>query len=222
MTAFGSSPQFNPTFIDGVAPVEDLPSAERPRAVTFPGRWVGGAVGALSAVIVAVPLVVLGQAPELQILLAGAAVCALGIPIAFVLGRHLAPVALEQERGSAFTALLTFALLAPLLGDIEVVFGPVLIAPLPPTADSTSVVALAILLVGVGAVVSFVAVPATFAVGLVWVVILRAIPADRLGEFRAPIWLERFGIRHAVVAFILFAIVARTLGLFGLSWTPTW
>jgi hypothetical protein len=208
MTAFGSSPQFNPTFIDGVAPVEDLPLADQPVAVAFPGRWVGGALGVVASLIVGVPLALLGWTLAEGTLLFAAGVCALGMPVAFVLGRHLAPIGVESSTSSPTSAVLTFALLAPLLGNLEIVAGGVVLSSDNPAAFG-SFFAFGLLVAFAGSVVCFVALPVTTAVALVWIVLVRALPTGWMAEHRAPASLERLGVRHAVAAILLIAVAIR-------------
>jgi hypothetical protein len=190
--------------VDGRPVVADVP-------VAFPGRWVGGAVGAVASAGVGIALLAVTVAADDQGLLPAAAVAFLGIPVAFVLGRHLAPVAHDGGSGGALAAALTFALLAPPLGDLEII-GGLSLSPWASggTVDVGSAVFGAFFVGGIGLVVSYVALPVTAAVALVWIVLMRSIPVSRFARFEAPPWLARFGVRHVALAAAVALIVAWT------------
>lgn len=191
MTAVGSPSEF-------ALPrrrVPELTSGVRP--VAFPGRWVGGAVGVVATVIVGGSLwLAAWLIPDLNLGF-GILICGLGIPIAFVLGRHLGPTARDGGAGSAFAAAITFGLLAPVLGDIEIVGGS-LLAPWLTHQAGPEVAAGAVVIGVIGLLFSFVAAPITLAVGLVWAILMRVLPVGDTSRFRMPTWLERLGVRHAV------------------------
>jgi hypothetical protein len=192
-------------------------SAAEPAAgvgpTAFPGRWVGGAIGVVATVLVGGSLWVATRlTPDLDLGF-GILICALGIPIAFVVGRHLGPTARDGGVGSAFWAALTFGLIAPVLGDIEIVGGSLLVPWL--THQTGPEVVAGDLVIGIfGLLFCFVAAPITIVVGLVWVVLMRTMPIGDTSRFRAPTWLEGLGVRHAVLALVVCVAIVQIVWAF--------
>ncbi|HET7029107.1 MAG TPA: hypothetical protein VFI34_01245 [Candidatus Limnocylindrales bacterium] len=194
-----------------MAPPEVVP-------VTFPGRWLGGALGALASFLVgAGSWLVLHLLRDPDPLVAADALDAaplvafLGIPIAFVLGRHLFPIAHRDGWRSAAAAAVTFALIAPPLGDLELVAG----AGLTPwaslgSANPLSAIAGGILIGGVGLVFSYVALPVTAAVAATWVVLMRLLPAWLPRRLEMPRTIARLGVRHLAYLALAWFLVAWT------------
>jgi hypothetical protein len=99
-----------------------------------------------------------------------------GLPIAFLGGRALLPTARSGGWLEAFAVGLIFGLIAPPLGAIEVILVGLLALPGGTTGlDAGYLVLLPIVLV-FSYVVAFMTVPA----GLIWALIVRAIPNDVL------------------------------------------
>jgi hypothetical protein len=190
MTAPRTSSDFVPAVADASEDVSVKP-------VTFPGRWVGGAVGIAATAVVGAALFAVDVATA-EDLAPAWFICVLGIPIAFVLGRQLAPIAGGGGWGSAAWAALSFGLLAPPLGNLEIVAGALML-PGGWNQQPTYAVAVAMLVLIAGMAVCFVAAPMTLAVGFLWVVLMRLIPPDRVARLRMPPSIERLGVRHAAV-----------------------
>lgn len=185
--------------------------------VQFAGRWVGGAVGAFASLVVGGVLWAIGQFADLDayvsrdLVRAGAVVAFLGIPIAFALGRHFAPVANDGGWRSGLSVAAAFAVLAPPLGDLEIVLG----SGLAPWALGDSVNIGTALYGGlfiaiVGLVVSYVALPVTGAVALLWIVLMRTLVGELPTRLRMPWPISRLGVRHAAIALLVWLAVAWT------------
>ncbi len=193
------------------SPADPVAAARR---VEFPGRWLGGAVGVVATLLVAGLLVmmhVVVDDPRGAVssnLLNAAGVAVLGVPVAFVLGRHYSPVARDGGWGSAAMTALSFALLAPPLGDLEIIVGASLAPWTFGGADIGSMLAGGLLIGGIGLVVSFVALPVTAAVSLVWIVLIRLLPRDWPARVAMPRSVARFGVRQ--LAYVLLAWLAVT------------
>jgi hypothetical protein len=187
-----------------------------PAPVAFPGRWVGGAVGVAATILVAVALrwiELLADDPDRLVdsdLIGAAGVVALlGIPVAFVLGRHLAPVVRDGGWTSAVGTAVTFAFLAPPLGDIEIIGGLGLVPWMTGgTSDIASAFAGGLIVGGIGLVVSYIALPVTAAVAVVWVVLMRALPPELPAHVAMPRPISRVGVRHVVLALAAWLVVA--------------
>lgn len=204
MTALGSASAFT-------VPSSSMPDAAiDTRPVVFPGRWVGGAIGALATVLVGAGLFLFSRLAGDLDLGMWIAICALGIPIAFVLGRLLGPTARDGGWGSAFIAAISFGFLAPILGDIEIVGGNLLV-PSITNQGGADAVAGALFVGLVGLVFCFVAAPVTLAVGMVWVILMRTLPVGDTTALRVPRWLERLGVRHAVIALGTWTALAQVV-----------
>ena len=153
-----------------------------------PGRWVGGLVGMVACVattlvanVVATATIgddsagsngFLGQGNLVWIALGG-------LPIAFLGGRLLLPAARSGGWVTALVFGFAFGLIAPPLGAVEV-----FLAALLPFHDSTSglddaVVGLLVFL-PIALVYSYVVVVLTVPAGLLWALIVRAIPEHLL------------------------------------------
>lgn len=190
-----------------------------PAPVAFPGRWIGGAVGVVSTVLVGVALgwiELLAHDPDrpgdTDLIGAASVVAFLGIPVAFVLGRHLAPVVRDGAGTSAIGMAVTFALLAPPLGDIEIIGGLGLVPwQTGGSTDIASAFAGGLIIGAIGLVVSYVALPVTAAVAVVWVVLMRALPTELPAHAAMPRSISRFGVRHVVLVLAAWLVVAWTV-----------
>src|SRR5262249_45484533 len=139
--------------------------------------------------------------------LVGAAVCGLGIPVAFVAGRHLAPIAREAGSSGALLAAGTFAVLAPPLGDAEIVLGP-LLAPWIWEQPAWGSVPISLLAFTFGLGVSYIVLPITVAVGVVWLSLMRLVPPAVFVRLTVPAPFDRLGVRHLfLVLFIWFVVI---------------
>jgi hypothetical protein len=174
----------------------------------LPGRWVGGALGVLATALVGGTLVVV-DAPSGEVHLGfPAVICLLGLPIAFIVGRHFAATLQKPGMESTIWAAMSFGLVAPILGDLEIVGGSLLFPWIWPQHDAEPLL-LAALALGFGAVVSYAAAPITLAVGVVWVVLMRLIPPARIARLRMPAPIDRLGVRHLVVALGIWLVVVQ-------------
>lgn len=151
---------------------------------TAPGRWLGGFVGIAACVATAIAAGAVAtltngddsagssgflSSDSLAFVWAG------GLPIAFLGGRALLPAARSGGWLSALAVGFGFGLIAPPLGAIEVI----LVAMLP-FSNSTSGfgdnLAGFLFLLPIAMVYSYVAVVITVPAGLLWAVMVRAIP----------------------------------------------
>jgi len=188
------------------------------KPIAFPGRWLGGGVGVIATLLVAGVLAliqhVLGD-PQLPAdsspFTAGAAVALLGVPIAFALGRHYAPVARDGGWGTAAFTVLCFALLAPPLGDLEIIVGAALAPWTFGSLEPASVLASGVLIGVIGLFVSFVALPVTAAVAIAWIVLMRLLPRDWAARVAMPASVARFGVRHAVYVLLASLLIVWTV-----------
>jgi hypothetical protein len=129
----------------------------------LPGRWVGGALGVLATALVGGTLVVV-DAPSGEVHLGfPAVICLLGLPIAFIVGRHFAATLQKPGMESTIWAAMSFGLVAPILGDLEIVGGSLLFPWIWPQHGAEPLL-LATLALGFGAVASYAAAPITLAV----------------------------------------------------------
>jgi hypothetical protein len=201
------------TLLDGqpaIPPAAPVAAEADVTVEDHPGRWIGGAIGAMVALATSVVLLVgtrmLGSGDA-----AWAWIGVLGVPVAFVLGRHLLPLARSERWRGAITVGLLVGWLAPPLGAIEIVYG--LAAANAFDASSTPSI-LAFVLVPYAIAFSFVAVVITLPAGVVWAIVVRLVRDDTLLARRAPAWLEAFGARHVA---LLLAIVLVGLDVIGLA-----
>jgi hypothetical protein len=164
-----------------------------------PGRWVGGAIGAvvsLAAALVA-SRIAPGDGSTGALSLDWTAVGLLGAPIGFALGRQLFPMARSEGWRRALSVGLLLGWVAPPLGAIEILATAGLFdsSVSPPTFQGP----LALVLLPIAIPISFIAIFMTLPVGLIWSVLARLAPGEALLQLRAPGWLAWLGIRHALV-----------------------
>jgi hypothetical protein len=176
----------------------------------WPGRWLGGVIGALVSLGAAMLLFAVereADAGSTLLVPSSPWIALLGIPIAFALGRAAFPSIRGDGWGWALAAGVLIGLAAPPLGAVEIVFGPFLF-PLDPagTAQLGLVAVLPIALV-----VSYVAVLITVPVGLVTAIGIRALPRDVPSRLRAPDWVGGYGVRHAIGLLALWAIEVQVV-----------
>ena len=137
-----------------------------------------------------------------------ALICALGIPVAFVIGRELSPKVYAGTMSDAVAVGLLFGIMAPPLGALEIFVGPLVV---PTAIDPVTIPPyLAFLVVALG--FSYIAAVITVPVGLLWAIVVRRLPADLPARLAIPSPFDRLGIRHAIsilVAWFLLAQIAR-------------
>jgi hypothetical protein len=160
-----------------------------------PGRWVGGALGAIVSLSGAglAHILETGSSSQLRPI---TTICLLGVPIAFVLGRQLLPSARRDGWRHAVVIGLLFGWAAPPLGAAEITLGPLVAPWLADTVGITPVEALALFAIAIP--FSFLAVFVTLPVGVAWGVLARLLPDGMIEGLRAPAWLERVGLRHSI------------------------
>ena len=175
----------------------------------WPGRWLGGLIGAVASLAAAIALYLLERPTDdfPGSIVGGPAypIALLGIPIGFVLGRAAFPSIRRGGWGRALIAGSLIGLAAPPLGAIEILVGPALV-PLDP--GSMGQLGL-ILFLPVAFLFSYGVVWITLPVGLVTALAIRALPTDVPARFRTPPPAARLGVRHAVSALVLWAIVVQ-------------
>ena len=199
--------------IEGSAAADAASAATVPRAAAdHPGRWVGGALGAfLSLAAALVASRVEPASTDLGYLIPDwTRIGLLGIPIGFVLGRHLLPTARSDGWTVAIGAGIGLGLLSPPLGAIEVLATS---GVLDAGTSTSPIGGLAMLMfLPIAVPLSFVAIVMTVPVGIAWAVLARLAPDRWLQSLRAPAWLAWLGIRHLlvlIVAEVAFMAVLR-------------
>jgi hypothetical protein len=178
-----------------------------------PGRWLGGAVGALICLGIVAAGQVLAESGATRRSSGGSGLASLdgltalglgGLPIAILVGRALLPAARSSDWLPALGVGLAFGLIAPPLGAFEVVA----IATLPDSGSSSGFgeATLGFLfLLPIALVYSYIAAVVTIPGGLLWVVVIRALPDSLLEALAIGRPLDRLGARHVI-------------GLAGLAW----
>jgi hypothetical protein len=183
-------------------PASSAPPAVEPE---HPGRWLGGAIAALLSLFAAIIADGLQgryqDLPSIDWLSIGL----LGIPVGFALGRQFGP---RATSGGWPTTLATGALVgsvAPPIGAIEILAtsGVLQTAGLGELGNGPA----ALILLPIAIPLSFIAIVLTLPVGIAWSIAMRLVPAFVFTGVRAPRWLARLGVRHAVgVAFALLLV----------------
>jgi len=163
------------------------PTKEGPNRAT-PGRWVGGLVGAGAciATVAAAAVLVASTDPEGWStgngFLSSESVVVFtlgGLPIAFLGGRALLPAARSGGWGTALAVGVLFGLIAPPIGAVELI----LVALLPFTGATSGFddnVTGFLFLLPIALVYSYVVAVLTVPAGLLWALIVRAIPERRV------------------------------------------
>jgi hypothetical protein len=183
-------------------------TGQRPAApFDHPGRWLGGAAGALASLIAAIVLNAFGPARgdsfvDLR------EIALLGVPIGFVLGRALYPSARDETWTVTLSVGLLLGWLAPPLGAIEILAGPAL---LPPAWTGGGDGWRYLWLLPIAIPVSYVAVFITMPVGVLWSALVKLIPPDLPKRLRMPRPIERLGVRHAVLTLLAWSVVVQLL-----------
>ena len=174
--------------------------AEPEPAVAYPGRWIGGLLGAVASLVSAVVLTAL-QYGTLGIATEGVAVIGvLGIPIGFVVGRALLPMARGGGWQRAASVGLLLGWIAPPLGAVEILAIAGVAEGMQVNAGCGAPPAVGYLaLLPLAIPVSFVAVLVTLPVGLLWALLVRAVPDGLLRRLRMPWPIDALGARHLAV-----------------------
>jgi hypothetical protein len=193
------------TTITGGAPVAAAVVAD-----DHPGRWLGGVIGGLTSLLVAV-LLLLAERPSDDpppvLIGSDASIALLGIPIAFALGRAAFPSIRAGRCRWALAAGVLIGLAAPPLGALEIVLGPFLLPIDPGTSDQLALV----VFLPVALVFSYLAAWITIPVGLLTALAIRAMPTGLPERLRASDVVARFGVRHAIVAAVIWGIAIQAV-----------
>jgi hypothetical protein len=186
-----------------VAPVAEAP-------VDHPGRWLGGAIGAVTSLGAALVGMVVLDREQRGVTFDPVEIALLGIPIAWILGRALFPMARAGWR-SALGAAVLVAVAAPPLGAIEILSGAVFQTNATVGIGSTTPGLAALILLPIAIPFSYLALVVTAPVGLVWAVLVRMTPATIPARLRAPRLLERLGTRHIVTFAAAILVVVQVV-----------
>ena len=195
--------------------VDDLRAARPQPEETqdHPGRWLGGAIGALSSLGAAlVGMVILAEKQRGGGTYDPVGIALLGIPIGWILGRQLFPMARSGWR-SALGAALLVAVAAPPLGAIEILSGAVFQSNASIGLGSSTPGLAALLLLPIALPFSFVALVVTAPIGLVWALLVGLIPATVPARLRIPHPLDRLGTRHLLALAGTAVLVAQVIQL---------
>ena len=178
---------------------ESLPDPDHP------GRWLGGAIGALASLVAALVASLLRTDGSRSLTTDWVTIGLLGIPIGFALGRQLLPIARSGGWGTALMTGVGLGLAAPPLGAIEILLGWGFAA----TNGIGSMQGLGTLILLPFAIpISYAAVVMTVPVGIAWAITVRLVSPGLLMRVAAPGWLARLGIRHALLAILIVIIFA--------------
>ena len=174
-----------------------------------PGRWLGGAAGAISCLVVAL-FIRLAEgsfqvaAPWISTL-SWAWIAMLGTPVAFVIGRAAYPSIRAGGWAQAIGVGLLLGFVAPPLGGLEIVLGPFLV-PQDLRASGGLGLILALPLV---AAFSYVVVWVTVPVGVLTGLLVRAIPDRWAANLRARRPIDRLRVRHVLFALATWAVAVQ-------------
>jgi len=173
------------------------------------GRWLGGAIGALTSLVAAFVANRLATDGSRSLTTDWVTIGLLGIPIGFALGRQLLPTARSGGWGTALMTGVGLGLIAPPLGALEILIGWGFISP-DGLGGEPGLGTLILLPFAIP--ISYAAVVMTVPVGIAWAVAARLVSPALLKRVAAPDWLARLGARHAIlvaIAVIVLAEVAR-------------
>jgi hypothetical protein len=194
----------------------DEPRATRtrlPETQDQPGRWLGGAIGALTSLGAAlVGMQILDEEQRGSGTYDPVGIALLGIPIGWILGRQLFPMARSGWR-SALGAAVLVAIAAPPLGAIEILSGAVFQTNASIGLGSSTPGLAALILLPIAIPFSYVALVVTAPVGLVWAVLVRLVPPSVPARLRVPRPLERLGTGHLLGVAAAAGVVAQLVRL---------
>jgi hypothetical protein len=194
--------------------IADVPGGSTPRT-DHPGRWIGGAVGALVSLIAAGIASRVDLSPGVFGWTNYAIIALLGVPIGFILGRQLLPLARSGGWGRAFAVGFLLGWLAPPMGAVEILAGAGLLEGGDTSSSLGGLAALALLPIAIP--FSFLAIVITIPVGLVWGVLVRLLPDEWLASVRVPSPFDRLGVRHVLVVAVAAVGVLAVLDRMGAS-----
>ncbi len=182
---------------------------ERAEPDDHPGRWVGGAIGAVASIVVtgvaAIAGWTLNSLDDGTLLFIGL----LGMPVGFVLGRAAMPSARGDGWWNAIGMGLLIAFAAPPLGAIELVLGGGALGEVSGfgACEVPPVIAATLLLV-YAVPFSFIAVVLTIPAGILWGLTVRALPETWLRRARIPRPIAALGVRHLVILAAIAVVIA--------------
>lgn len=187
-------------------------AAESSSPADRPGRWVGGLIGVVTFLAAALIGGLAAESPGILSWYSCSAIGLLGMPIGFILGRELLPMARGAGWGRALNTGMLLGWIAPPLGAIEILGGSRLLDLA--NLNNSMAGPITLVLLPVAIPLSFMAIVMTIPLGLAWGVLVRLVPDDVLTALRVPRPLERVGIRHALVliaaALILLELAVRS------------
>lgn len=198
------------------ATVGALPVVERAAPpVDHPGRWVGGLIGAAIPAVMAVVAILLGDEARVDIdrILAWdgvAAVSLAGIPVGFVVGRALFPMARSGGWRTVLGAALAAGVSAPPIGAAGVLFGQAIVDSLS-RAEEPGTPLLYLVLLPYALVIGYVAAILTVPAGLAWAILARAVPAAWLPRLRMPAPIERLGVIPVVAGLVVLLLASELI-----------
>jgi len=195
--------------IDGRESLRTVGSRDQEAAISpdHPGRWLGGAAGALASLAVGLAARVLGLVSANSEPSSSLEIGLLGMPVGFVLGRAFFPGARSGGWSWALLVGAGIGLVAPPLGAIEIMLGPALLPPDLATSAYSVPAAVVFLLIAIP--FSYIAVVLTIPAGLVWATLVWLIPQDVPPRLRVPKAVERLGVRHAVALLLAWGLVVQ-------------
>ena len=172
-----------------------------------PGRWVGGAIGALTSLGAALVAMLLGD-EQRGVGYDSVDIALLGIPIGWILGRQLFPMARSGWR-SALGAAALVAFAAPPLGAVEILSGAVFQTNATIGIGSSTPGLAALLLLPIAIPFSYLALIVTAPVGLAWAVLVRLVPGTVPARLRVPQPLDHLGTRHVLILAVAAVVVGQ-------------
>ena len=189
-------------------------AAHRPQAdeADHPGRWLGGAIGALTSLGAAVIGMAILDEEGRRAMYDPVGIALLGIPIGWILGRQLFPMARSGWRSASWAGLLV-AVAAPPLGAIEILSGAVFQTNATIGFGSSTPRLAALLLLPIAIPYSYVAILVTAPVGLVWALFARLVPTSVPARLRVPRPLDRLGTRHLLGLAAAVVVAAQAVEL---------
>ncbi len=206
------------TFLPPPAPVTSRPATP---AVDRPGRWIGGLIGALVSLALAIVAVLVGRIATVDVE-SLTIVGLLGVPVAFVLGRAALPWIRDGGWRHAVVVGMALGWAAPPLGAIEIVLGMGMLEGL---VGETAVISCSVpglvaasLLLLYAVPVSFIAIVVTIPLGIAWGLATRAVPDRWLERARMPEPVAAFGVRHVV---LIVAVVVGAVAVAQIAATPS-
>ena len=168
----------------------DAPGVVAPPA-DHPGRWVWGLVGVAVSLLVSGIGLAIGDVDGSNSLTSLSGLVPLGLagaPIAFLLGRAFLPSVRSSGWAGAVGVGVGIGLVAPPLGAVEILLLSGVRAALEGTGGGEPITTLLtpLVLLPIAIAYSFIAVVATVPAGIVWALLVRALPDGLLRRARMP------------------------------------